>query len=114
MLKEILPYGELLLLVVLTILQLGRWSQKREDTPQSLARDLTTLKQLEEKHYEEFRRHRHDYNNFLQNVDYKNDRRYVRRDVYEAEKKAIVDKQESDCERLSELETWRNRFVGIS
>lgn len=114
MLKDILPYGELILLIVLTLMQAGAWKQKQQDTPETIAKDLRDLKANVESNYLDLRKLRHEWNNHLQTVDYKNDQRYVRRDVNTVEMKAIRDKQDSDCDRISELENWRNRTMGIS
>ena len=111
--KELLPYGELILLIILTLLQAGRWSQKQEASPESTAKGLLSLEAEVRKNYDEFRRHRHEWNNYLQTVDYRNDQRYVRRDIYEVEKTSIKEKQEADEERLTEIENWRNKTMGI-
>lgn len=43
MLKDLLPYAEFLLLVVFTILNLGRWSQKQEDSPEAIAKEVKQI-----------------------------------------------------------------------
>lgn len=101
-------------------MQLGRWSQKTEDGPQdalriakaamakaeALRRDMRDLG-------DSARRTRHQLQEHIAAHNTEMDKVYARRREVELEMKSIVDKQDADCDRITEVEARINKLTGV-
>jgi chromosome segregation and condensation protein ScpB len=110
MMQQIRDVVELLLLVGLAVVQLGRWSQKTEDGPTDalrIAKDA--LKKAEDIGYE-LRKHKHAWQDYLNSRFTTYDQVYSRKREVELELQNIRDRQDADGDRLTDIEKKVDRF----
>lgn len=113
MLETLNHIGQLVLLLVLAILQLGRWSQKTEEGPGDALRIAKEADKKADDIALDLRKHKHEWNNF-RNVLYNElDKTYARRREVELELKTITTKQDNDCDRITAVEERVNRVAGV-
>ena len=91
--EAVREWAELALLVIVLLMSVGRWAQKQEETPVT----LSALRDTVEKNHEEFRRHKHWWNNWLNTHGYELDKVYARKETVNVQVEAL-------CERISRLE----------
>jgi peptidoglycan hydrolase CwlO-like protein len=113
MLQQVVDVGEILLLVILTILQLGRWSQKTEDGPSDAIRIAKQGLAKAESTANDLRRHKHAWQNYLNTRFTEYDRTYARKREVELEMNNILTKIDADCDRITELEERIRKFSGV-
>ena len=110
---HLLQIAELTLLVILTLLQLGRWSQKTEEGPADAVRIAKDAARRIDGLEEEFRKHRHSWHEYLNRRFVDLDRTYARKREVELQFETISARQESDADRLTALEEKSRRFSGV-
>jgi hypothetical protein len=108
-----LQAAELALLVTLTILQLGRWARKTEEAPEDALRVAKDALRKTEALEQEFRRHKHAWQDFLNNRYTELDRTYARAREVELQLETIVAKQDADCDRITVIEEKARRIQGV-
>lgn len=111
--EQALQIGQMLLLVILAILQLGRWSQKTEDGPTDAVRIAKEAKSRAEETANDLRKHKHHWQDFLNSRYTELDRTYARKREVELEFQNIKDKQESDCDRITAVEERVEKILGV-
>lgn len=111
--EQLLQAGELLLLVLLAILQLGRWSKKTEDGPADALRIAKDAKRKADETADGLRKHKHEWNGYLQTRFNELDKVYARKREVELELRTITTKQDSDCDRITGLEERIGRVTGV-
>lgn len=104
MLQQLLQYGELLLLLLLTLISLGKWVQKREDDDVDGERNFKSAMAKAEEVALDLRKHKHAWQDFLNNRFTEFDRTYARKREVELEMQNIRDKVDADCDRVSAIE----------
>lgn len=104
MLQQVLQYGELLLLILLTLVSLGKWVQKREDVDVDGARNIKSASAKADEVAADLRKHKHAWQDFLNNRFTELDRTYARKREVELEMQNIRDKVDADCDRISAIE----------
>lgn len=107
MLDRLLNIGEFLLVVVLAILQVGRWAQKSEDTPEALAKDLSKCRAEHDKSIEEIKRE-------IRNQEFQNAKLFARKDVLDEKFRRIEEGHEALGGRVESLEEWQRKVIGIN
>lgn len=90
-------WGELILLIVLLLISSGRWTQKQESTPASLARDLDELSKRFAESSKQFRDFRHRHSNWLQSLPQHLDQVYTRKETHNLQYEELI-------RRLEQLE----------
>lgn len=111
--EHLLNAAQLILLLVLTVMQLGRWSQKTEDGPtdalriakDALAKALSVSNDL--------RRHKHNYQDYINSRPAQLDATYARKREVELELETVNAKVEINCERVEAIEGKIERFSGV-
>lgn len=111
--ENIRNYIELALLIGLTIMQLGRWSQKTEDGPSDALRIAKEAKEKADKVDSDLRSHKHAYQNFLNTQYHELDRIYSRKREVQLEFINVRDKQDSDCDRITDVEKTVAKLLGV-
>lgn len=111
MFQQIRDVVELLLLVALAVLQLGRWSQKTEDRPSDAMRIASQAMARAEATANDLRRHKRAWQDYLNTRFSTYDSIYARRREVELEFRNIKDKQDADCDRITSTE---ERLRGLS
>lgn len=110
MFQQVKDIVELLLLVALAIVQVGRWSQKTEDGPTDALRTAKEALAKTESTAGDLRKHKHAWQDFLNNRFTELDRTYARKREVELELQNIRDRQEADCDRITECEVKCERL----
>lgn len=110
---QLLQFGELLLLVLLAILQLGRWSQKTENGPADAIRIAKDAKDKADETANDLRKHKNSWQDFLNARYTVLDNTYARKREVELELTNIRDKQDNDCDRITALEERVERLSEV-
>lgn len=113
MFEQIRNGVELLLLVGLAIMQLGRWSQKTEDGPSDALRIAKEGLAKVESTANDLRRHKHAWQDFLNSRFTELDRVYARKREVELEFQNLRDKQDADCDRITACEERFEKLSGV-
>jgi hypothetical protein len=110
---KIVSIAELILLLLLSILQLGRWSQKTEDKPSDAVRMAKDALAKVEATAADLRKHKHAWQDYLNTRYTTYDTVYARKREVELELRNIAERQETNCDRLTELEQKLERLSGV-
>lgn len=102
--QQLLQYGELLLLLLLTLVSLGKWVQKREDGDADGLRTANDAMAKADGVAADLRRHKHTWQEFLNTRYTEMDRTYARKREVELEIQNLRDKIDADCDRITALE----------
>lgn len=105
--QEFTNYAELILLVLLALLQLGRWSQKTEEAPTEIARDVRDLRKDVRTYRERADATHHKLNGHIHLHTHELDMVYVRRETHIAEHQILELK-------LKQLESRVERVEGTT
>lgn len=111
--EHVLQAAELLLLVVLTLLQLGRWSRRTEEGPADALRIAKDVQKKVDLIEAALNRHKHAWQDFLNGRFTELDRTYARKREVELQLETITAKQDSDCDRITTLEEKIGRLSGV-
>lgn len=102
--EQLLQAAELLLLVVLAILQLGRWSKQTEDGPVDALRIARDVQRKVDDTAEDLRKHKHAWNNYLQTQYTELDKVYARKREVELELQKLSLRLDVEENRIDSLE----------
>jgi len=104
--RELLQSGELILLIILAVLQLGRWSQKTEDEPSNASRVAREALAKANDLANDLRRHKRAWREFL-------NARYTDLDRIYARKREVELEIENIKERVTDTEVKIERISGV-
>lgn len=111
--QYIFPAAELTLLIVLTLLQLGRWGRKTEEGPTEALRIAKEAQRRADELGMDLRRHKHAWQDFLNNRFTEFDRIYARKREVELQLETVINKQDTDCDRITAVEDKVGRLTGV-
>lgn len=111
--EKYLNAGQLLLLVVLTLMQLARWTQKTEDGSSEAKRIAKEALTKANECFEALRKHKHAWYEFRNNRFSELDITYARKREIELELAAIRDRVDADCDRITSVEQMVRKLTGV-